>query len=610
MKKRGYDAAAEEPAGSLLSVRRDGVAVYGMINGDNGNTGDTGGQKVKEDNSSLSPEEKLDRIIDDMNAGREPGPARDAEAAELAAAVRMVKTLDPSSAEPHPDFQRRMARLAAREEPSRSQEPSSGRGARIRRPKWWAFLAAALAAALVFWLLPGSRFGIWPGGGEKDIVLAMERAVGSLEGYYGVLEKRAINMAGDEWVVRRARVWVRGDSYFMEEQGGEVTVNNGRLYWKVVPSEKQVIMLPLLPDSRTGFDLAAEAARAASYPHEIVGTEVVAGRRAVHMEVSPPGGLPYDLWVDADTNMPLRLRTAMHNGLQMAFTYTEFEENPVIDEAVFSFQVPDGYEQQGENSGLILSGLDEAARIVGFAPLMPDEEPRRIIVFDDWLGLDYGGSWVKQRPAAGPMDPVTWGALGSADDGSPVEVTGESIRWHAPKVSPGPGGSMDGPTAGQAGTVPGVKAEGPGNKAEGSGPSGEKIEVTVYGDRKSELALQMAPDLILPDPSADLVSGAGVKVPVDMESARGSQQQVDGGHSPWQIDPVQVAMVYVDVSIRQGSIEGDPAMDTGGFNLERSTGVEAVVFIEHGPVGRVYLKRLIRQDDTGIWSVVGYDMRN
>lgn len=35
--------------------------------------------------------------------------------------------------------------------------------------------------------------------------------------------------------------------------------------------------------------------------------------------------------------------------------------------------------------------------------------------------------------------------------------------------------------------------------------------------------------------------------------------------------------------------------------------VEAVVEVNDGPVKKVYLKRLVRKDETGIWSVVGYD---
>jgi len=40
-----------------------------------------------------------------------------------------------------------------------------------------------------------------------------------------------------------------------------------------------------------------------------------------------------------------------------------------------------------------------------------------------------------------------------------------------------------------------------------------------------------------------------------------------------------------------------------------NTGARAVVEMSTGPMQRVYLERLVRQDPSGIWSVVGYDPR-
>jgi hypothetical protein len=45
------------------------------------------------------------------------------------------------------------------------------------------------------------------------------------------------------------------------------------------------------------------------------------------------------------------------------------------------------------------------------------------------------------------------------------------------------------------------------------------------------------------------------------------------------------------------------------FILATNNSVEAVVEVDEGPIERVYLKRLVRQDETGIWTVVGYDPR-
>jgi hypothetical protein len=45
------------------------------------------------------------------------------------------------------------------------------------------------------------------------------------------------------------------------------------------------------------------------------------------------------------------------------------------------------------------------------------------------------------------------------------------------------------------------------------------------------------------------------------------------------------------------------------MTVVQNTGSEAVVEVkgDETPIRRVYLKRLVRQDATGVWTVVGYD---
>ncbi|OPX87638.1 MAG: hypothetical protein A4E53_02417 [Pelotomaculum sp. PtaB.Bin104] len=87
------------------------------------------------------------------------------------------------------------------------------------------------------------------------------------------------------------------------------------------------------------------------------------------------------------------------------------------------------------------------------------------------------------------------------------------------------------------------------------------------------------------------------------------QQQVDRGSSPWQLDPLQVSLTFVNLKVSPEGIVGEPKIPAPSFKLAANNGVEAVVEVAGGPVKQVYLQRLIRQDETGIWSVVGYDLR-
>lgn len=87
------------------------------------------------------------------------------------------------------------------------------------------------------------------------------------------------------------------------------------------------------------------------------------------------------------------------------------------------------------------------------------------------------------------------------------------------------------------------------------------------------------------------------------------QKQVDRGSSPWQLDPLQVSLTFVNLKVSPEGIQGEPEIPILSFKLVQNNSAQAVVEVADGPIKRVYLKRLLRQDETGIWSVVGYDPR-
>ena len=94
-----------------------------------------------------------------------------------------------------------------------------------------------------------------------------------------------------------------------------------------------------------------------------------------------------------------------------------------------------------------------------------------------------------------------------------------------------------------------------------------------------------------------------------MEIVKNNQQQVDAGSSPWQLDPVQVAFTFAILQISPEGINGEPPLDYKSFKVSTNTGTDAVIQVSEGPTKTIYLKRLIRQDQSGIWTVVGYDPR-
>lgn len=141
------------------------------------------------------------------------------------------------------------------------------------------------------------------------------------------------------------------------------------------------------------------------------------------------------------------------------------------------------------------------------------------------------------------------------------------------------------------------------------------MEIAVKGPQREALARQLAPDLTFPGKTADPSVNAQVKVPVDLDRTRSDQQQVDGGHSPWQLDPMQVTQAFVTARFPKPATSPGKAGQSWlwPYTLVSNNGLVAVIDLDPGastpPVQRVYLKRLVRQDETGIWSVIGYDPR-
>ncbi|HWI55172.1 MAG TPA: sigma-E factor regulatory protein RseB domain-containing protein, partial [Desulfobacteria bacterium] len=234
-------------------------------------------------------EEELDILIDSLNNEQEPRQKLDSETLQLLAVARAVKSIRPQ-AEPTKSLGQRIYRSIN----------NSTRRFRIILP------TAALAAGLLVFLFFTT---LWTGAG--DVVHAMNKAAANLANYHGLLEVRVKNEAGKDWLVRKAELWSEGDKYAIH-QDGTLTVNNNQRKWQIRPQTREVALLPPVPDPvRQGFDLKDEAKQANQYPHTVIGEELIAGHSTTKLKISPPGGQPYYLWVDKETNLPLQLQTAV-----------------------------------------------------------------------------------------------------------------------------------------------------------------------------------------------------------------------------------------------------------------------------------------------------------
>lgn len=111
---------------------------------------------------------------------------------------------------------------------------------------------------------------------------------------------------------------------------------------------------------------------------------------------------------------------------------------------------------------------------------------------------------------------------------------------------------------------------------------------------------------LAPSNASEFLTKPQVEVPVDLEIVRYEQGQVDEGHKPWKLDPVQVVQDYVYNRVSSKDKTGI------SFEVLQDTVRVAIVEVngEKSPFKAVYLKRMVKQDNSGIWSVVGYNLNS
>lgn len=124
----------------------------------------------------------------------------------------------------------------------------------------------------------------------------------------------------------------------------------------------------------------------------------------------------------------------------------------------------------------------------------------------------------------------------------------------------------------------------------------------MWVDNETDLPLQKVPTT---------TKEPQIKVEVDMSVEENEQKSVDGGHSPWKLDPAFVAQVFASLLLSPEGIVGDYPIAYEDIEIIENNGTDTIAEIRNDKsiAKYVYLKRLIRQDVTGIWTVIGYDMK-
>ncbi|KPU44776.1 hypothetical protein OXPF_18620 [Oxobacter pfennigii] len=478
-------------------------------------------------------------------------------------------------------------------------------------------MTAAIAAMLVIALTLNyiSPFN------TLNYAYAMEKAYNKIKAYHGFIEIASVNAKGEPASQAKLEVWAdKKGRYYVKQSDGSgdsiVTVNNGEKKWQVVPKdiaynrdENIVYTFPAFPDSyRFSFELGKEIENIKNaISTEVIGEETVAGRKADLIEVTPEGGDVYKIWVDKETKLPLRKQSAMNNALQYTVTYTEIEFTDDIPGSIMEYIPSEGYSEVNVNQELKVINIEEAQNIAGFAAVLPQNIPEGYV--QKGIAVETGENAVKiyyslvsnedirivlrQKLSADELVPSPNSMLGKIGD---IQVEMQSpIQSESGILGTGPYAGVT-----NLNSIRWIQ---------------EGKEYAVLGNAPLETLAEFAGSLTgmeVEIPSQDGSSAKPqVEVPVDMEIAKNDQKGVDGGHSPWQLDPTFVTQVFVSLQISPEGITGDYPVKYEQLKIIENTGIEAIIEVESekSPIAKVYLKRLVRQDETGIWSVVGYDMK-
>jgi outer membrane lipoprotein-sorting protein len=543
---------------------------------------------------------KLSDYIDSLNSEKKPKEHNNekdtSQMEELFEAVRAVRSLKEPTL-PGEDYPLKLTKniknkLSAKE---------------AVRKRWYMGIASAAAAIGLIVIL-----NMTLPAGRNNMVYAMERAFKDVKTYHGILVVTETNTSGEVILQSKVEVWAdkEGRYYVKGIEGAQkdiITANDGNKKWQIQPAEKEVDLFAAFPDPyRFTFELGKEIEYIKkAVQTKVIGEDTVAGRETVIMEVTPQGGSPYKLWIDKETKMPLQKQFAMEYSLQYKVQYTDIDFSEAVPQELLAYSVPNGYREVNTNPEQVLANLEEAGDIIGFEPKALQKVPTSFIqnsisVMNDGnvVKFNYGTLdknkkvIVLQKKAAGEFKVTSMAVLGKIND-SIAEVQSPLIE--------------------EAGVISG------GSYAGISGMSSvrwrqEGIEFAVIGNASlSDLSLfiqGLTKGTVELIPSGEQsIDKPEVEVAVDLKAEEGAQRNADAGHSPWKLDPAYVTQVFVSLMISPNGIQGEYPVKYEEIKIVKNNGIEAVAEInaDNAPVSKVYLKRLIREDSTGIWTVVGYD---
>lgn len=486
----------------------------------------------------------------------------------------------------------------------REEKKPAKRSSRLPVRAFWGVAAAAAVFLGVLYLKGPLLSG-------TDPVYAMEQAYEKANAYHGVLTVTSINGEGERSVQAVREVWAdkEGRYYVKELQGiekGLVTANNNKEKWQMKKADNYISLYAAFPDNYSfTFEIGKEVKELEEASEVKEGGEsTIGGQQAVLYKVTPKGGDTYSIWLDKKTGMPLKKQTAMVNGIAYELSYSDITYTGSIPSEYLSYGDLTGYVVNREDNWQLCATTEEAERISGLTVNLPDVSDTSYSLtetsanpVDKAVKVYYGLAGKENKIAV-----IEKAAAGKAGTGKAVTGTIGSLKAEiitdASEADREAGSSMA-ENFGQQTGITSVRWQQDGRVYQVVG-NGSMDEINVF---VKALAGDKA---VLAEVKDDTPQ---VKVDYDSKAEEETQKSVDAGHQPWRLDPAFVAQVFTSLLIYPEGITGDYPIPYEDFKVVKNTGSSVVIEVNNkkSPVSKVYLKQLVRQDSTGIWTVVGYD---
>jgi outer membrane lipoprotein-sorting protein len=447
---------------------------------------------------------------------------------------------------------------------------------------------------------------------SDTIIHDMAKAYEGVAAYHGIQTIYRANVKGEKTIFTVREIWSdREGRYYIEEleglNQGIVTISNGQHKWQLNPKAKTVQILPIQPDTvQFIFEIGHEISSMQGIKRiKKVDEDMVAGRATRLYQVTTKGREIYCLWLDQETKLPVKKRTAPQDELAYEITYTQIEYVEKIPSQLLILEQPDGYTVRTNQTEQIVACTEEAYGLIGVYAKLPVKVPENYMLLQTvaeisekvvklyYVGqINKGVAIIDIKNASEELKPSPLAILGT------VNLNQAEILVHRGKS--------------QAILGNGLFAMEEVNSIRWQE---EGIEYRVYGSIGIDILADFAEgisegEVVFPETRQDIFHPE-VVVEYDKKVEENEQKNVDAGHSPWKLDPVFVSQVYVSTIMKPGGIIGDYPIAYEDITITMNTGDAAIakIYNEISPIKNVYLRKLIRQDETGIWTVVGYDKK-